>query len=61
MKENFRCPFSKCKFKNDSLLNIFYHMETIHNVKIKNVAVIPSITSKQSTKRRKTTRRRIMR
>ena len=33
MKEEFRCPFKKCKWRNDSLINIFKHMEIVHKVK----------------------------
>lgn len=33
--KDFECPFKNCKWENDSLINIFKHMEIVHKVKAK--------------------------
>ena len=30
--KQFRCPFRKCKYKSDSLLNVFKHLERTHKL-----------------------------
>ena len=32
MRKKFRCPFVNCKFKDDSLLNVYNHLNNKHNL-----------------------------
>lgn len=31
---NLRCCFSKCKYKNESMINVFKHMQEEHKLKV---------------------------